>query len=86
MVGATNGWMSNLERMPTTNQKTISEALGVKGRNLIKSVRYKRKVTTIEIRGGGGNTEERKKTLKEKRPKGAEAPKGKTYGKRVVST
>ena len=40
----------------------------------------------IEIRGGGGNTEERKKTLKEKRPKGAEAPKGKTYGKRVVST
>ena len=31
-------------------------------------------------------TRKREKTPKEKRPKGAEAPKGKTHGKRVVNT
>ena len=42
-------------------QTTFGEALGVKGRNPIKSVRYKRKVTTIEIRGGRGGTRKREK-------------------------
>ena len=35
---------------------------------------------------GRKKTQKREKTSKEKRPKGAEAPKRKTYGKRVVST
>ena len=61
--------MGNLERMPTTNQKTVGEALGVKKRNPIESVFYKRKVTMAE-RWGGKKTEERKKTPKEEDPMG----------------
>ena len=59
--------------------KTVGEALRVKGRNPIESVRYKRKVTMAERGDGKGRkkTQKREKTLKEKRPKGAEAPKGK---------
>ena len=41
--------------------KTVGEALGVKKRNPIESVFYKRKVTMAE-RWGGKKTEERKNT------------------------
>ena len=49
-------------------QTTVGEALGVKGRNPIESVRYKRNVTTTE-KGGpegiGGKIGEERKTSKE---------------------
>ena len=75
--------------MPTASQKIVGEALGVKGRNPIESVHYKRKVTTAEKEGRmeweGKNTEERK-TPKEGDPRGRRHLRGKTHSKRVVST
>ena len=64
--------------------KTVGEALRVKGRNPIESVRYKRKVTTAK-KGGrkkkgterGEERQGREKNIERRGPKGAEAPKGK---------
>ena len=60
----------------------------VKGRNLIESICYKRKVATVEKRGprGGGKNRERKKNTKRRRPNGGKHLRGKTHRKRVVST
>ena len=69
-----------LKRCP--QQTTFGEALGVKGRNPIESVCYKRKVTTAEKRG----LKWRGKTPKEGDPRGRRHLRGKTHSKRVVST
>ena len=59
-------------------QKTIGEALRIKGRNPIESVRYKRKVTTAEKEDRKGEEKHGRETnIERKGPKGAEAPKGK---------
>ena len=42
-------------------QTTFGEALGVKGRNPIESVCYKRKVTTAEKKDWNGEEKHRKK-------------------------
>ena len=58
--------------------KTVGEALRVKGRNPIESVRYKRKVTIAEKEDQKGEEKHRREKNTERRgPKGAEAPKGK---------
>ena len=51
MVGATNGLVGSPKGMPTTNQKTVGEALGLKGRNPIELVCYKKEEVVMNEGG-----------------------------------